>query len=231
MEAIQLTNIEKIYGRGLSETRALQGINFKANPGELISITGPSGSGKSTFLKIIGGILSPTNGQLLIDGQNYGDMSKRQQSLFRLDQLGFILQSYNLVPYLTVKEQFELVDRVKPTGNLPNAAFKQLCADLSLDQLMNQYPDQLSGGQQQRVAIARAMYPNPQIILADEPTAALDGQRAVQTMEIFKRIAHQQNKTVLLITHDSRLIKYVDRNYQIVDGQGKFVSKDDRQLV
>ncbi|UQS87117.1 ABC transporter ATP-binding protein [Nicoliella spurrieriana] len=231
METIKLDQIEKIYGRGASETKALSGINFTADAGELVSITGPSGSGKSTFLKLIGGILSPTSGELTINGQNYNQMTRAHQSQFRLDQLGFILQSYNLVPYLTVREQFELVGRVKPKHNLAPAEFKELCSALAIGDLMNDYPDQLSGGQQQRVAIARAMYPNPSIILADEPTAALDGKRAVQIMEIFQKIAHHQNKTVLLITHDSRLIKYVDRNYQIVDGHGQFVSKNDQSLV
>ncbi|MHA8138512.1 ABC transporter ATP-binding protein [Lactobacillaceae bacterium Scapto_B20] len=232
MQTIQLNNIQKIYNLGSANaTAALKDINFTANDAELVSITGPSGSGKSTFLKIIGGILSATSGDLLIDGHNYSQMSKAKQSQFRLDQLGFILQSYNLVPYLKVREQFELADRVKPKGNLSKVEFDQLAKDLAITDLMNQYPDELSGGQQQRVAIARAMYTNPQIILADEPTAALDGQRSAQVMEIFQKLAHEKHKTVLLITHDARLIKYVDRNYQIVDGQGQFVSKQDRSLV
>ncbi|MEJ6400110.1 ABC transporter ATP-binding protein [Nicoliella lavandulae] len=231
MTTIKLDQIQKIYNPGANETVALDNINFNANAGELVSITGPSGSGKSTFLKIIGGILSPTSGTLTIDGHNYSQMNQKQQSQFRLDQIGFILQAYNLVPYLKVREQFELVDHVKPKHNLSKEAFHQLIDELAIGDLMDQYPDELSGGQKQRVAIARAMYTDPSIILADEPTAALDGNRAAQVMRIFQKLAHDNHKTVLLITHDARLIQYVDRNYQIVDGKGQFVRTTDAKLV
>lgn len=231
MATIELNNVNKVFGVDEAATKALSNINFSANKGEVIAITGPSGSGKSTFMKILGGILSATSGEIMIDGANYGDMNAKQQSRFRLDHIGFILQAYNLLPYLKVKDQFRLVDKVKKSGNLTVDECKQLVAELKVTDLMNKYPDELSGGQQQRVAILRALYTNPDIILADEPTAALDGQMAIKSMEVLQELAHKQNKTVIVITHDARLLSYVDKNYRIVDGQGEFIDTDDAVLV
>lgn len=231
MATIELNNVKKVFGVDGAATEALININFSANKGEVIAITGPSGSGKSTFMKILGGILSATSGEIMINGLNYGDMNSKQQSRFRLDHIGFILQAYNLLPYLKVKDQFKLVDKVKKTGNMSADESKKLAAELKVTNLMNKYPDELSGGQQQRVAILRALYTNPDIILADEPTAALDGQMAIKSMELLQELAHKQNKTVIVITHDARLLNYVDKNYRIVDGQGEFIDTDDDVLV
>lgn len=231
MATIELNNVKKVFGVDGAATEALININFSANKGEVIAITGPSGSGKSTFMKILGGILSATSGEIMINGLNYGDMNSKQQSRFRLDRIGFILQAYNLLPYLKVKDQFKLVDKVKKTGNMSADESKKLAAELKVTNLMNKYPDELSGGQQQRVAILRALYTNPDIILADEPTAALDGQMAIKSMELLQELAHKQNKTVIVITHDARLLNYVDKNYRIVDGQGEFIDTDDDVLV
>lgn len=231
MATIELNNVKKVFGVDGAATEALININFSANKGEAIAITGPSGSGKSTFMKILGGILSATSGEIMINGLNYGDMNSKQQSRFRLDHIGFILQAYNLLPYLKVKDQFKLVDKVKKHGNMSADEWKQLAAELKVTNLMNKYPDELSGGQQQRVAILRALYTNPDIILADEPTAALDGQMAIKSMELLQELAHKQNKTVIVITHDARLLNYVDKNYRIVDGQGEFIDTDDDVLV
>lgn len=231
MATIELNNVKKVFGVDGAATKALININFSANKGEVIAITGPSGSGKSTFMKILGGILSATSGEIMINGLNYGDMNSKQQSRFRLDHIGFILQAYNLLPYLKVKDQFKLVDKVKKTGNMSADESKKLAAELKVTNLMNKYPDELSGGQQQRVAILRALYTNPDIILADEPTAALDGQMAIKSMELLQELAHKQNKTVIVITHDARLLNYVDKNYRIVDGQGEFIDTDDDVLV
>ncbi|TPR39950.1 ABC transporter ATP-binding protein [Apilactobacillus micheneri] len=231
MKMIELNNINKIYGTKLSKTTALSDINFSADQGEMITVTGPSGSGKSTFIKILGGILSPTSGEVKINGQDYEALSKKEQSNFRLNNISFVLQSYNLLPYLKVKDQFELANRVKDHNNITESSFKQLINELGLKDLLNHYPDELSGGQQQRVAIARAIYTNPKIILADEPTAALDGKRAIEVMKQFRNLAHEQNKLIILITHDDRLIKYADKNYQIVDGKGTFISTEEKSLV
>ncbi len=137
----------------------------------------------------------------------------------RLNKIGFVLQAYNLVPYLTVAEQFELVDRVRKQGNLSATELDQLLDDLDISRLKNQYPDQISGGQQQRVAIARALYTNPAIILADEPTASLDSERVKEVGQLLANLAHDKQRAIVVVTHDDRLNPYADRTYHLVDGE------------
>ena len=163
MKAIELKQVSKTYGQGVSQVQALKDVNFAAATGELNLVVGPSGSGKSTFLTIAGGLQTPTRGQVLIDGQDTAKLSAKQRDRLRLERLGFVLQAYNLLPYLTVRQQFELVDRVKK-DNLSAAALQALLRDLGIEQLQDKYPDQLSGGQNQRVAIARALYTDPAIV-------------------------------------------------------------------
>lgn len=218
MKAIELKQVSKTYGQGVSQEQALKDVNFAAAPGELNLVVGPSGSGKSTFLTIAGGLQTPTRGQVLIDGQDTAKLSAKQRDRLRLERLGFVLQAYNLLPYLTVRQQFELVDRVKK-DNLSAAALQALLRDLGIEQLQDKYPDQLSGGQNQRVAIARALYANPAIVLADEPTAALDSQRVQVVGQIFKDLAVKHHKAVVVVTHDQRLTHFADHCYQIEDGQ------------
>lgn len=218
MKAIELKQVSKTYGQGVSQVQALKDVNFAAATGELNLVVGPSGSGKSTFLTIAGGLQTPTRGQVLIDGQDTAKLSAKQRDRLRLERLGFVLQAYNLLPYLTVRQQFELVDRVKK-DNLSAAALQALLRDLGIEQLQDKYPDQLSGGQNQRVAIARALYANPAIVLADEPTAALDSQRVQVVGQIFKDLAVKHHKAVVVVTHDQRLTYFADHCYQIEDGQ------------
>ena len=161
---------------------------------------------------------TPTNGEVLINGDDLQHLSAKKREQLRLNHLGFVLQSYNLVPYLTVKEQFKLVDKVKKSGNLSASQLDDLLKLLGIDQLVNKYPDQLSGGQNQRVAIARALYPNPEIILADEPTAALDSAHVEEVGKLFAQLAHTQNKAVVVVTHDLRLKDYADKIFTITDG-------------
>lgn len=182
-------------------------------------ILGPSGSGKSTFLTIAGNILSPSSGSVLINGKEIATYSNKEKEQLRLEQIGFVLQAHNLVPYLTLKEQFELVDRVKKTGNLSSADLERLLAHLEIAELKDKYPNELSGGQSQRAAIARALYTDPEIILADEPTAALDSQRVKKVGTILQVLAKQQNKAVITVTHDLRLIEQADKIYELTDGQ------------
>lgn len=219
MPTIELKNVNKTFGTGIGKVQALTNINFEARTGELTLILGPSGSGKSTFLTIAGGLRQPSSGDVIIDGQNISAMKPRQLDRLRLNKIGFVLQSYNLLPYLTVAEQFRLVDHVHPQNNLNNQELEQLLKELDIDHLKEQYPDQLSGGQNQRIAIARALYTNPPIVLADEPTAALDSERVAAVGREFQKLAHRREKTIIVVTHDLRLRKYADRIFEINDGK------------
>lgn len=218
MTAIELKNINKDYGTGISKVQVLSDVSFKAHSGELSLVLGPSGSGKSTFLTIVGGLQRPTSGQVLIDGQDISRFSEKQRDEIRLNQIGFVLQSYNLLSYLSVADQFALVDRVHK-GNLSPDRLEKLLQELGIDQLVNKFPDELSGGQNQRVAIARALYTDPAIILADEPTAALDSERVKVVGRLMKEMAKQYDKAVVVVTHDLRLKDFADRIYQIMDGK------------
>ncbi|MDD6893085.1 MAG: ABC transporter ATP-binding protein [Lactobacillus sp.] len=218
MTAIELKNINKDYGTGISKVQVLSDVSFKAHSGELSLVLGPSGSGKSTFLTIAGGLQRPTSGQVLIDSQDISQFSEKQRDEIRLNQIGFVLQSYNLLSYLSVADQFALVDRVH-RGNLSSDRLEKLLQELGIDQLVNKYPDELSGGQNQRVAIARALYTDPAIILADEPTAALDSERVKVVGRLMKEMAKRYDKAVVVVTHDLRLKDFADRIYQIMDGK------------
>ena len=198
---------------------ALKDVDFEAQKGEVVLIEGPSGAGKSTFLTIAGALQKPTSGEVFIGGDNVTNYSPKQADALRLDKIGFVLQAYNLVPYLTVREQFILVDKVKKSGNLSKEALDGLLDELGISQLVNKYPKELSGGQQQRVAIARALYADPAIILADEPTASLDSEKVEEVGKLFKSLAKQKEKAIILVTHDLRLNKYSDKIYEMLDGR------------
>ena len=219
MEAIELKNINKYYGKGTSKVHVLKDISFKADKGEFVLILGPSGSGKSTFLTIAGILQKPTSGDVLINGTNTRNMPMNSKEKLRLNKIGFVLQSHNLVPYLTVSEQFELVDKVKNTENLSQKELEKLLESLEISNLISKYPNELSGGQMQRAAIARALYANPEIILADDPTAALDPPRVQEVGNLLSNLAHRQNKAVITVTHDLRLLDQADRVYDLNDGK------------
>lgn len=185
MAAIEMNGINQIYGKGIAEVHVLHDIDFKAEAGTLSLIIGPSGSGKSTFLTIAGGLRTPTSGKVKVNGHDYQDSSRKALEKLRLNEIGFVLQNYHLLPFLTVKDQFKLVDKVKKDHNLSQAELNDLLTQLGVEDLVDKYPTELSGGQQQRVAIARALYPDPSIILADEPTAALS---TFMALNISRRI-------------------------------------------
>ena len=218
MNAFEMKHVNQTFGTGSAEVQVLHDVNFSAQPGTLSLIMGPSGSGKSTFLTIAGGLLTPTSGTVTVHDTDYHDRSKKERDALRLDEIGFILQTYHLLPYLTVADQLKLVTKVKPTGNLEPEALKQVLATLGIQDLLHKYPGELSGGQQQRVAIARALYPDPAIILADEPTAALDGERVKVVAQLLKTLAVQQQKAVVVVTHDARLVEAADQLYHMQDG-------------
>lgn len=218
MTAIEMNNINQIYGKGIAKVHVLHDVNFKAEAGTLSLIIGPSGSGKSTFLTIGGGLRTPTTGQVKVNGQDYQTSSRKDLEKLRLNNIGFVLQNYHLLPFLTVKDQFKLVDKVKKEGNLSKESLDKLLQQLGIEDLVDKFPTELSGGQQQRVAIARALYPDPAIILADEPTAALDSERVKEVGRLFADLAHDRHKAVVIVTHDMRLKSYGDQMFEINDG-------------
>ncbi|MBS9336725.1 ABC transporter ATP-binding protein [Fructobacillus papyrifericola] len=219
MEKLELKAVNKVFGAGSNRVQALSDVNFEAKAGELTLILGPSGSGKSTLLTILGGLQQPTDGQVLVNGQRFDNQHGKAADAFRLNHIGFVLQSYSLVPYLTVADQFRLVDKVKKSNNLSKKTFQGYAERLGIEQLLQKFPGELSGGQSQRVAIARALYGNPDFLLADEPTAALDSKRVQEVGQLFKDIAEKANKAVVVVTHDLRLKDKADRIYQLVDGK------------
>ena len=224
MSNLIFDSVTKIFGEGSSKYVALENINFEAESGQLILVVGPSGSGKTTFLTIAGGLQTPTNGDVKINDSTINSLSKKQQTKLRLEKIGFILQSYNLVPFLTVEEQFKFVDKLKKQ-NLTEQKLHELLSDLGLLELLKKYPNQLSGGQKQRVAIARALYTDPDYILADEPTAALDTDRSMKVIELLRDLAHKRNKMIIVVTHDLRLKDMADKVYQIIDGKMTILEK------
>lgn len=212
-----MDNITKSFGSGHNKIQALKGINLEVNQGEFVSIIGPSGSGKSTFLTISGGLQSPTSGNITINGLNFTPLSEKKRSKLRFKEIGFILQSSNLIPYLTLEEQFLLIDKINHE-KLASKKGLELLDSLDILDLKNKYPSDLSGGERQRAAIARALFNEPNLILADEPTASLDTEHAYQVVELLRQEAHLKNKATIMVTHDQRMIKNSDSVYQIEDG-------------
>ncbi|MBS9339172.1 ABC transporter ATP-binding protein [Fructobacillus sp. M2-14] len=219
MKGLTLEKVNKVFGSGLNQVQALKDVDFEAKEGELTLILGPSGSGKSTLLTILGGLQQPTSGTVLVNGKRLDSMQGKAADAFRLSNIGFVLQSYNLVPYLSVEDQFVLVDKVKKEGNLDKKTFDEYIDRLGIKRLLHKFPGELSGGQSQRVAIARALYADPEFILADEPTAALDSNRVKEVAQLFKDIAEKSGKAVVVVTHDLRLKEQADKIYHLIDGQ------------
>ncbi|MEB7824856.1 ABC transporter ATP-binding protein [Staphylococcus chromogenes] len=209
--------VKKTFKDGNQTIDAVKPTSLQFNKGELIAIVGPSGSGKSTFLTMAGALQTPTSGEIHINGQNITAMKEKQLARIRLNEVGFVLQSTNLVPFLTVKQQFQLLKK-KKKDVLHEEDYQQLLEQLGLSTLENKLPSGLSGGQKQRVAIAKALYTNPAIILADEPTAALDTENALEVIQILQDQTKQRQKIGIIVTHDERLTDYCDRVVHMEDG-------------
>ena len=218
MNVLEFKNVTKSYQDGNKEIEALKETNFKIEEGQFIAIIGPSGSGKSTFLTLAGGLQTPSKGQIIINGKDYTNLSEKERAKLRFNDIGFVLQASNLVPFLTAKQQLELVDRInkqkKQTLQDQNSLFKEL----GIDHLENKLPKDLSGGERQRLAIARALYNNPAIILADEPTASLDSDRAFEVVDLLSKECKEKNKSIIMVTHDNRMIEKCDHVYRMKDG-------------
>lgn len=215
---IQVNNISKIYGAGESKVTALKAASMTIFEGDFISIMGPSGSGKSTLLHIISGLDNPTSGTVLYDNIDIHNGSDKMLSAFRRQKIGFIFQQFNLLPVLTARENIImplLLDKKKPDENY----LQELSSLLGLKNRLTHLPNELSGGQQQRVAIARALIAKPDIIFADEPTGNLDSKSGGEVMSMLCSIREKMNKTLVVITHDSRIAEMADRRFTIIDGE------------
>ncbi|MRI73969.1 ABC transporter ATP-binding protein [Enterococcus mundtii] len=216
MKAIEFIDVEKSFKDGDQTIQALKKTNVSVDKGEFVAIIGPSGSGKSTFLTIAGGLQIPNKGTVKINGEDFSEQPEKKRVKLRFKEIGFILQASNLVPFLTVKKQLVLVDKIKHENRQEEA--KELFQQLGVDKLLNKYPEDLSGGERQRVAIARALYNDPSIILADEPTASLDSEKAVEVVDILAKESKEKNKAIIMVTHDTRLIDRCDKVFMIEDG-------------
>ncbi|MCC2380347.1 ABC transporter ATP-binding protein [Bacillus wiedmannii] len=217
---LKLDKVSKVYGEGNTEVTALHPMSLNVKAGEFIGIVGPSGSGKSTLLSIAGALLSPSKGDIYIREQNITKLSEKEMTDIRLKKIGFIFQFANLVPYLNVKEQLLYIAKLKKDNKQESEKrADHLLAAFGLGERKNHYPNQLSGGEKQRVAIARAFMNNPDLILADEPTASLDSKRAREVVEMMKREVKESQKAAIMITHDERMLDVCDRILTLRDGK------------
>lgn len=217
---LKLDKVSKVYGEGNTEVTALHPMSLDVKAGEFIGIVGPSGSGKSTLLSIAGALLSPSKGDIYIREQNITKLSEKEMTDIRLKKIGFIFQFANLVPYLNVKEQLLYIAKLKKENKQESEKrADHLLAAFGLGERKNHYPNQLSGGEKQRVAIARAFMNNPDLILADEPTASLDSKRAREVVEMMKREVKESQKANIMITHDERMLDVCDRILTLRDGK------------
>ena len=218
MTVVELENVKKIYSMGDAEVHALKGVSFKVEQGEFISIMGPSGSGKSTCMNMIGCLDTPTSGIVKIDGKETSRMTETELAVLRNKTIGFVFQQYHLIPSMTVIENVMLPLKYKRTERKERLALAKAALEkVGLSERENHRPNELSGGQKQRVAIARAIIAEPKIILADEPTGALDTNTGIQVMDLFHEI-NKTGTTIIIVTHDPRIGESTERVIKILDG-------------
>jgi putative ABC transport system ATP-binding protein len=218
--ALEVRDLVKTFALDGTTIHAVDRVSFQVRSGEFVALVGPSGSGKTTMLSILAALLSPTDGQVLIDGQDLAQMNDKRRVQLRREKIGFTFQANNLIPFLTAQENVEFMLRLNgkadKTGRVRSA---EILSRLGLSDRLHNLPAQLSGGQQQRVAIARALIHNPSVVLADEPTASLDTERAFQVVETFAHLIHENNRAGIMVTHDLRMCQFVDRVLQMQDGR------------
>ena len=217
MTILQTHDLKKYYGAGDTQVKALDGVDLSIEQGEFVAIVGTSGSGKSTLLHMLGGLDRPTSGTVTVDGRDIFALKDEALTIFRRRKIGFVFQSYNLVPVLSVWENIVLPVELDG-AKVDEAYVQEVIATLGLEKKLQNLPNQLSGGQQQRVAIARALVTNPAILLADEPTGALDQRTGGQVMDLFSRL-HQEGRTLVMITHDPHIARRASRLMRLLDGE------------
>jgi putative ABC transport system ATP-binding protein len=230
--ALEVNNVIKTFDSDSGPINAVDDVSFSVDNGEFVALVGPSGSGKTTMLSILAALLTPTSGQVLIDGQDLAVMAESRRVALRREKIGFTFQSNNLIPFLTATENVEFMLRLN--GTLDKAGkmrSQELLARLGLSDRLKNLPNQMSGGQQQRVAIARALIHAPTLVLADEPTASLDTERAFQVVRTFAALIHENNRAGIIVTHDLRMVQYVDRVLQMRDGKLVKVVTDKNEIL
>lgn len=218
MDILKIEHLSKIYGKGDTEVRALDDVSFTVPKGQFVAIIGPSGSGKSTLLHILGGVDTPTDGHVYVDGTDITTLDETALAIFRRRQIGLIYQFYNLIPILTVEENMTL-PLLLDDKKVDRAHFDSLVQALGLQHRLGHLPSELSGGQQQRVSIGRALMNNPAILLADEPTGNLDSKNSREIVELLRSFNKSLNQTVIIITHDERIALDADRVIAVEDGK------------
>ena len=221
MSVIELQQIKKSYADGNQMRDVICDLNLTVEPQEFVAILGPSGSGKSTLLSIAGLLLSSDRGQVIIGRQNLTNLKQSEWTKKRLELLGFIFQDHQLLPYMKIGDQLEVVAKLKgeKDASKRKEEVKGLLAELGIENCYGQYPNQMSGGQKQRAAIARAFIGNPQLILADEPTASLDPERGKEIAQLIQREVKSKHKSAIMVTHDRSVLEYVDTVYEMKKGK------------
>ena len=216
---LQMNEVTMYYGEGNQRIKALDQVSLSVEPGEFVAVVGPSGSGKSTFLSIAGAMLKASEGEVRLNGNVISTLTEKKLSNIRLKEIGFIMQSSNLVPYLHVLDQLLVVKRMSGTIQTEDRKFAtKLLEELGLGQKLRKFPEELSGGEKQRTAIARALMNDPNLILADEPTASLDTKRAHEVVSLMAQEVKSRQKAAIMVTHDERMLAYCDKVYRMNDG-------------
>ncbi len=215
MAIVEFRNVSRVYGNGEYEVKALDSVNLTLEEGKFIVILGPSGAGKSTLLNLLGGLDSPTDGQIFVEGRDIAGLTGDALAEYRASSVGFVFQFYNLIPTLTVKENVALVKEIARDALDP----ERMLAEVGLSDHLNQFPAQLSGGEQQRVSIARALCKNPKILLCDEPTGALDSETGVLVLKLLLSMAKNYGKTIVIVTHNQNIAKMADTVVRVKNGK------------
>ncbi|AIQ33104.1 MULTISPECIES: ABC transporter ATP-binding protein [Paenibacillus] len=219
-KGLQMSEVTKYYAEGSNRIAALDHVSISVDPGEFVAVVGPSGSGKSTFLSIAGALLKASEGEAKLNGHPISRLTAQELANIRLQEIGFIMQSSNLVPYLNVLDQLLIIKKMSGKVKREDKEFAtKLLAELGLGSKLNSFPEELSGGEKQRTAIARALINNPSIILADEPTASLDTKRAHEVVSLIAQEVNSGQKAAIMVTHDERMLEYCDKVYRMEDGK------------
>jgi len=226
MKIVEFKNVNRTYQVGDHEQKALVDVNLSLEKGKMIVILGPSGAGKSTFLNLLGGLDSPTSGTIIVDGKDISTLSNDELAEYRAAKVGFVFQSYNLIPTLTVEENVDLVREIAPNA----MDTKEMLDDVGLLDHSKKFPAELSGGEQQRVSIARALAKNPEILLCDEPTGALDSETGVVVLKVLMKMARTYGKTIVVVTHNQSIAGIADEVIKVKNGKIKSFERQDNPL-